>query len=269
MDWSAVHLRAIGASDRRRRARLRRVLGGDGHRAPARRRAQSSASGRSRWRAAAARWPAARWRSSLVAGVPVVGLLAYIAIGAGLSVIIPLIFRAARDRRRRRPRAGRRHDDRLPRPALRPADHRRGRVGDLGPDGADAGPRRRRCPPRPVALRRARSLRTSDPGARMIAPPPSPRSSPTSTACSSTPATPSRRPGRPGRARTASTRARCTAASTAGPPGDVIREIAPAPRRRRRGRRPSRRWTSTGRRRSCCRARARLLGGASACRSRS
>jgi len=32
---------------------------------------------------------------SLIAGIPAVGLLSYIAIGAGLSVIIPLIFRAA------------------------------------------------------------------------------------------------------------------------------------------------------------------------------
>jgi MFS family permease len=32
---------------------------------------------------------------SLIAGVPVVGLLAYVAIGAGLSVVIPLVFRAA------------------------------------------------------------------------------------------------------------------------------------------------------------------------------
>ncbi|HET6509241.1 MAG TPA: hypothetical protein VFG42_20765, partial [Baekduia sp.] len=32
---------------------------------------------------------------ALVAGVPVVGLLAYVAIGAGLSVVIPLVFRAA------------------------------------------------------------------------------------------------------------------------------------------------------------------------------
>jgi MFS family permease len=32
---------------------------------------------------------------SLIVGVPVVGLLAYVAIGAGLSVVIPLVFRAA------------------------------------------------------------------------------------------------------------------------------------------------------------------------------
>lgn len=94
MDWSAVHLRDIGAASavaalaygafsvamatgRLRGDRLVERLG------PVRlaRRGGAIAGG--------------AMAVALLAGLPAVGLLAYVAIGAGLSVVIPLVFRAA------------------------------------------------------------------------------------------------------------------------------------------------------------------------------
>jgi MFS family permease len=94
MDWSAVHLRSIGAatavaalaygafSVAMATGRLRgdRLMERLGPVALARRGALLGGTAMA---------------VSLLAGIPVVGLIAYLGLGAGLSVIIPLIFRAA------------------------------------------------------------------------------------------------------------------------------------------------------------------------------
>ena len=94
MDWSAVHLRSIGAATavaalaygafsvamatgRLRGDRLMERLG------PVTLARRGALLG------------GAAMAVSLAAGVPLVGLVAYLGLGAGLSVIIPLIFRAA------------------------------------------------------------------------------------------------------------------------------------------------------------------------------
>jgi hypothetical protein len=94
MDWSAVHLRDIGATT---------AVAALGYGAFS----VAMATGRLRGDALVERLgPVTLARRggtlaggamavSLIVGVPAVGLLAYILIGAGLSVIIPLIFRAA------------------------------------------------------------------------------------------------------------------------------------------------------------------------------
>jgi hypothetical protein len=94
MDWSAVHLRDIGATT---------AVAALGYGAFS----VAMAAGRLRGDALVERLgPVTLARRggliaggamaiALIAGIPAVGLLAYVAIGSGLSVIIPLIFRAA------------------------------------------------------------------------------------------------------------------------------------------------------------------------------
>jgi hypothetical protein len=94
MDWSAVHLRDIGATT---------AVAALGYGAFS----VAMAAGRLRGDTLVERLgPVTLARRggviaggamavSLIAGIPAVGLVAYVAIGAGLSVIIPLIFRAA------------------------------------------------------------------------------------------------------------------------------------------------------------------------------
>ncbi|WP_445150028.1 MFS transporter [Baekduia sp. Peel2402] len=94
MDWSAVHLRDIGATT---------AVAALGYGAFS----VAMAAGRLRGDALVERLgpvtlarrggalAAGAMAVSLIVGIPAVGLLSYIAIGAGLSVIIPLIFRAA------------------------------------------------------------------------------------------------------------------------------------------------------------------------------
>lgn len=94
MDWSAVHLRDIGATT---------AVAALGYGAFS----VAMAAGRLRGDALVERLgPVTLARRggliaggamavSLIVGIPAVGLLAYVAIGSGLSVIIPLIFRAA------------------------------------------------------------------------------------------------------------------------------------------------------------------------------
>jgi MFS family permease len=94
LDWSAVHLRDIGASSAVAAlaygafsvAMATGRLTGDGL---MERLGAVTLARRGGTLAAGA------MALSLVAGVPVVGLLAYLVIGAGLSVVVPLIFRAA------------------------------------------------------------------------------------------------------------------------------------------------------------------------------
>lgn len=94
MDWSAVHLRHIGAAS---------AVAALGYGAFSVAMATGRLSGD---RLVERLGPVALARRggliaggamaiSLIAGVPLVGLLAYVAIGAGLSVVIPLVFRAA------------------------------------------------------------------------------------------------------------------------------------------------------------------------------
>jgi MFS family permease len=94
LDWSAVHLRSIGAAA---------ALAALAYAAFS----VAMASGRLTGDRLSERWgPVTLARRggalatgamaiSLVAGLPGVGLVAYLALGAGLSVVIPLIFRAA------------------------------------------------------------------------------------------------------------------------------------------------------------------------------
>jgi MFS family permease len=94
LDWSAVHLRDIGATA---------AVAALAYAAFS----VAMASGRLTGDRLSERWgPVALARRggalatgamavSLIAGLPAVGLAAYVALGAGLSVVIPLIFRAA------------------------------------------------------------------------------------------------------------------------------------------------------------------------------
>ncbi|HEY4098226.1 MAG TPA: MFS transporter [Baekduia sp.] len=94
LDWSAVHLRTIGAAT---------AVAGLAYAAFS----VAMASGRLTGDRLSVRWgPVALARRggalataamavSLAAGVPAIGLVAYLALGAGLSVVVPLIFRAA------------------------------------------------------------------------------------------------------------------------------------------------------------------------------
>jgi predicted MFS family arabinose efflux permease len=94
MDWSAVHLRSIGAAA---------AVAALAYAAFS----VAMATGRLTGDALNERWgpvtlarrggllATAAMTVSLATGVPIVSLLAYLALGAGLSVVIPLIFRAA------------------------------------------------------------------------------------------------------------------------------------------------------------------------------
>jgi MFS family permease len=94
MDWSAVHLRSIGAG-----AAIAALAYGAFSVAMATGRLTGDRLMERLGPVALARRGAilagGAMVVSLAAGVPVVGLLAYLAIGAGLSVTVPLIFRAA------------------------------------------------------------------------------------------------------------------------------------------------------------------------------
>jgi hypothetical protein len=94
MDWSAVHLRSIGAA-----TAVAALAYGAFSVAMATGRLRGDALMERLGPVTLARRGAllggAAMAVSLAAGVPVVGLVAYLGLGAGLSVIIPLIFRAA------------------------------------------------------------------------------------------------------------------------------------------------------------------------------
>jgi hypothetical protein len=94
MDWSAVHLRSIGAA-----TAVAALAYGAFSVAMATGRLRGDALMERLGPVALARRGAllggAAMAVSLAAGVPVVGLVAYLGLGAGLSVIIPLLLRAA------------------------------------------------------------------------------------------------------------------------------------------------------------------------------
>jgi MFS family permease len=94
LDWSAVHLRDIGAS-----SAIAALAYGAFSIAMAAGRLTGDGLMERLGPVALARrggaLAAGAMALSLIAGVPVVGLLAYLVLGAGLSVVVPLIFRAA------------------------------------------------------------------------------------------------------------------------------------------------------------------------------
>lgn len=94
LDWSAVHLRDIGAS-----SAIAALAYGAFSVAMATGRLTGDGLMERLGPVALARrggtLAAGAMAVSLIAGVPVVGLLSYLVLGAGLSVVVPLIFRAA------------------------------------------------------------------------------------------------------------------------------------------------------------------------------
>ena len=134
-DWSAVYLsHSLRRRGRCRRARLHGFCARDDDEPRGRRPPQPTASGRSRWprSGGAARDRRPRRSRSRSARLPV-AIAGFAAMGAGLGVVVPMLFRAAASTPSVSASVGRRRglDDRLARLPRRPARDRlrRRRVG--------------------------------------------------------------------------------------------------------------------------------------------